>query len=95
MTDPTAPDLTPNEIVTHLSDAGLIDRAAASLLEQRIVAYGDGRAAQALETRSTPQPVPKLSARKTVTASEFICELESTKDGMSTGCFKRVSTSLV
>src|ERR1700691_460628 len=44
---PDSPDLTPNEISTHLCDAGLIDRATAVILEQRIVAYADRHAAQA------------------------------------------------
>ena len=39
--------LSPQEIVSNLCDSGLIDRATAALLEQRIVAYAESRAAQA------------------------------------------------
>jgi hypothetical protein len=45
----TTPPLSPQEIVSNLCDSGLIDRAAAALLEQRIVAYSESRAAQARE----------------------------------------------
>jgi hypothetical protein len=43
----TGPILSPQEIVSNLCDSGLINRAAADLLEQRIVAYAESRAAQA------------------------------------------------
>jgi hypothetical protein len=43
----TGPILSPQEIVSNLCDSGLIDRAAADLLEQRIAAYAESRAAQA------------------------------------------------
>jgi hypothetical protein len=41
----TAP-LSPHEIATFLLDSGLIDKAAADLLESRIAAHGDSRASQ-------------------------------------------------
>jgi hypothetical protein len=41
--------LTPQEIVSNLRDSGLIAPASAALLEQRIVAYSESRAAQARE----------------------------------------------
>ena len=41
----TAP-ITPQEIVTNLRDSGLIAPAAAVLLEQRIIAYAESRAAK-------------------------------------------------
>jgi len=43
----TTSPLSPQEIVSNLCDSGLIDRAAAPLLEQRIIAYAESRAAQA------------------------------------------------
>jgi hypothetical protein len=42
----TAP-LSPQEIVSNLRDSGLLDQATAALLEQRITAYSETRAAQA------------------------------------------------
>jgi hypothetical protein len=42
----TAP-LSPQEIVANLRDSGLLDQTAAALLEQRIIAYAETRAAQA------------------------------------------------
>jgi len=47
MTD--AAVLTPQEIAAYLCDAGQIDRAAAVLLEQRIIAYGETLAERARE----------------------------------------------
>ena len=43
------PVLTPQEIAAHLCDAGVIDRAAAVQLEQRIAAHAEGLASQARE----------------------------------------------
>jgi hypothetical protein len=41
------PLLSPEEIVSIVRDSGVIDRGTAALLEQRIVAYCESRAAQA------------------------------------------------
>jgi len=41
--------LTPQEIAAYLCDAGAIDRATATLLEQRIIAHGENLARQARE----------------------------------------------
>ena len=43
------PVLTPQEIAAHLCDAGVIDRATAAMLEQRIIAYGETLAERARE----------------------------------------------
>ena len=43
----TTASLSPQEIVANLRDSGLLREAAASLLEQRITAYAEQRAAQA------------------------------------------------
>ena len=45
----TGPVLSPQEIVSNLRDSGVIDQATAILLEQRITAYAESRAAQGRE----------------------------------------------
>jgi hypothetical protein len=45
----TGPILSPQEIVSNLRDSGVIGHATAAILEQRITAYAESRAAQARE----------------------------------------------
>ena len=72
----TGPVLSPQEIVSNLRDSGVIDQATAILLEQRITAYAESRAAQGREEGKLEALIDAVKKAEATATADFSTDSE-------------------